>query len=127
MNNYLHIARGGAASISSVMVSIITMNRNGLSAEPCCKPTSILTAVPAVVFTDVVQSSYISLISHYKIINSCEITPKTGAGACVHRIVKSESSVTLNKRAIQKLIEMRLYPQITHKGILRGPQTQTKI
>ena len=62
-NNDLRIARGGAASISSVMVSIITMNRNGLSAEPCCKPTSILTAVPAVVFTDVVQSSYISLIS----------------------------------------------------------------
>ena len=21
---------------------------------------------------------------HYKIINSCEITPKTGAGACIH-------------------------------------------
>ena len=62
-NNDLRIARGGAAIISSVMVSIITMNRNGLSAEPCCKPTSILTAVPAVVFTDVVQSSYISLIS----------------------------------------------------------------
>ena len=38
-----------------------------------------------------------------------------------------KSSVTLNKRAIQKLIEMRLNPQITHMGILRGPQSQSKM
>ena len=38
-----------------------------------------------------------------------------------------KSSTTLNKRTIQKLIEMRLNPQITHKGILRVPVTQNKI
>ena len=27
---------------------------------------------------------------HYKIINSCEITPKTGAGACVHSEIKCD-------------------------------------
>ena len=37
-----------------------------------------------------------------------------------------KSSVTLNKGAIQKLIEMRLNPQIAHIGILRGPQSQKK-
>ena len=50
-------------------------------------------------------------------------SPQKQALAPVY-IVKS--SVTLNKRAIQKLIEMRLNPQITHQGILRGPQTKQK-
>ena len=37
------------------------------------------------------------------------------------------ASVTLNKRAIQKFIEMRLNPQITCMGILTGPKSQSKI
>ena len=37
------------------------------------------------------------------------------------------SSVTLNMRAIQKFIEMKLNPQITHMDISRGPQSQSKL
>ena len=29
-------------------------------------------------------------LRHFKIINSCEITPKTGAGACVHNEIKCD-------------------------------------
>ena len=28
--------------------------------------------------------------NHYKILHSCEITPKTGAGACVHSEIKCD-------------------------------------
>ena len=37
------------------------------------------------------------------------------------------ASVTLNKRAIQKFVEMGLNPQITRMGILTGPQSQSKM
>ena len=67
------------------------------------------------------MSSVATLITKfYTVVKS----PQKQALAPVY-IVKS--SVTLNKRAIQKLIEMRLYPQITHMGILRGPQSQSKM
>ena len=37
-----------------------------------------------------------------------------------------KSGVTLSKRVIQKLIEMRLNPQITHRVTSREPRSQTK-
>ena len=61
-------------------------------------------------------SNVTKITKFYTVVKS----PQKQALAPVY-IVKS--SVTLNKRAIQKLIEMRLNPQITHKEILRGPRT----
>ena len=60
---------------------------------------------------------------HYKLSPSSLSTLGKPSSTIVD-IVKS--SVTLNKRAIQKSIEMRPNPQIIHKGILREPQTHTK-
>ena len=48
------------------------------------------------------------------------MTPKIGAGSCVHSEIKCD----IEKKAIRKLIENRLNPQITHMGILREPQSQ---
>ena len=45
----------------------------------------------------------------------------------VHSEIKCSVTLILNKRAIQKVIEMRLNRQITHMGILSGPQSQTKM
>ena len=61
---------------------------------------------------------------HYKLSPSLLSTLTGKPSSTIVDIVKS--SVTLNKRAIQKSIEMRLNPQIIHKGILREPQTHTK-
>ena len=55
----------------------------------------------------------------YRVVKS----PQKQALASLYIVI---SSVTLNQRVIQKLIEMRLNPQITHMGILRGPQSQYK-
>ena len=38
------MVQGESCSMSSVMVSMININRNGLNAEPWCSPTSILTS-----------------------------------------------------------------------------------
>ena len=62
---------------------------------------------------------------HYKLSPSLLSTLTGKPSSSIVDIVNS--SATLNKRAIQKSIEMRLNPQVTHKGILRGPQTQTKM
>ena len=61
---------------------------------------------------------------HYKLSPSLLSTLTGKPSSTIVDIVKS--SVTLNKRAIQKSIEMRLNPQIIHKGILREPQTPSK-
>ena len=61
---------------------------------------------------------------HYKLSPSSLSTLTGKPSSTIVDIVKS--SVTLNKRAIQKSIEMRLNPQIIHKGILREPQTHSK-
>ena len=51
----------------------------------------------------------------------------------IYDVAKSDNSlyglasVTLNKRANQKIVEMRLNPQITRMGILTGPQSQSKM
>ena len=37
------MVQGESSSISSVIVSIIKINRNGLSLDPWCNPTSLLT------------------------------------------------------------------------------------
>ena len=37
---------------------------------------------------EMVAGIFSGSIQHYKIINSCEITPKTGAEACVHSEIK---------------------------------------
>ena len=50
----------------------------------------------------------------------------------IYDVAKSDNSlyglasVTLNKRANQKFIEMRLNPQITRMGILTGPNPNQK-
>ena len=68
----------------------------------------------------IIKTFFWNIEKFYTVVKS----PQKQALASVY-IVKS--SVTLNKRAIQKVIEMRLNHQITNMGILRGPQSQTKM
>ena len=49
---------------------------------------------------------------------------KTGAGACVHSEIKCDIK---QKSYSEVNCEMRLNPQITHTGILREPQSQSKM
>ena len=59
------IVHGGSLLTSSVSLSIITANRNGLNADPWCSPTFTLklSVVPTAHLTTILLSSYISCTS----------------------------------------------------------------